>query len=196
METADFDHNVFSPDRSQQHAADRSLAVRFFVKAKQDADASAKEGRPIFKEYEYIQIMMPGDRTQVNIRPLSARDKERFAAQYENWKKNNSNEVLNGTPLEAWGLLSLAQIEEYRFFGIRTIEHMADLRDDIAGKIPGATILKQKAKAFIEIAKQEAPMKRVQEELDKRDAEIAALKNALAEQGAALQQLQQGRKQK
>lgn len=186
MQTAEFDHNDFS----KQNAGDEKLAVRFFIKAKQDSDLSAEAKRPIFKEHEYISVMVPGDRHQMVVRPVTDYDKSRFSKQYEHWKKTQSNELVIGTPLEAWGVLNLAQVEEYRYFGIRSIEQMADLRDDICSKIMGAVSLKQRAQQFMALAKDEAPMKKFQAELDKRDNEIATLRQAVEAQAAELAKLQ------
>jgi hypothetical protein len=188
MQTAEFNHEDFSTPR----AGDEKLAVRFFIKAKQDQMASQEAQRPIFKEHEYIQIMVPGDRNQTIVRPITPPDRERFAKQYAHWKTTQSNELVQGTPLEAWNTLSLAQIEEYRYFGIRTIEQMADLRDDVCQKITGATSLKQKAQVFMQLAKDEAPMKRVQAELDKRDNELETLRQAIADQAKIIAGLQAG----
>lgn len=182
MQTAEFDHRDFTTPRQ----GDDRLAIRFFVKAKQDGEASAREGRPIFKEVEYIQAMVPGDRNMANIRPVAPGDKVRFQKQYEHWKKTQSNDIVSGTLLEAWNILTLAQIEEYRYFGIRTIEQMAELRDDICAKIPGTQTLKQKAQAFLSMLKDEAPLRKVQAELDKRDEQIAALQKAVEEQAKEL----------
>ena len=177
-------------NQSFSSPADVKLRVRFFKKAAQDMEATQKEGRPIFMEVEYVQIMVAGDRDTVNVRPATWVDKQRFAKQYEDWKTKNSSEQLVGTPLEAWGVLSLAQIEEFRYFGVRTVEHIADLRDDLSQKIMGAQALKQRAGLFIQAGKEAAPMMKMQEELAKRDNDIDTLKKALAEQGAALQALQ------
>lgn len=183
MQVAEFDHNDFSRPR----AGDERLAVRFFVKAKQDPDLTAEAGGiPKFREHEYIQIMVPGDRNNIIARPLTDRDKDRFARQYEHWKKTQTNELVTGTPLEAWGILNLAQIEEYRYFGVRTIEQLGNLNDDICQKITGAVGLKQRAQTFLAMAKDEAPMKRVQAELDKRDNQIATLTAAVEEQSRLL----------
>lgn len=190
MQTADFNHEDFSKPR----AGDERLAIRFFIKAKQDGEASQKEGRPIFKEHEFIQIMIPGDRGHIIIRPVNDGDRGRFSKQYDHWKRTQSNDLVDGTPLEAWGIIGLAQIEEYKYFGIRTIEHMANIRDDLAAKITGTQILKQKAQVFLETAKGEAPMKKMAAELVKRDEEINTLKNALEEQGKILAELQAERK--
>lgn len=190
MQTADFNYEDFSKPR----AGDEKLAVRFFVKAKQDSEASREAGRPIFREHEYLQIIVPGDRNQAVVRPVSGQDKARFSKQYEHWRATQTNDITVGTPLEAWNLLTLSQIEEYKYFGVRTIEQMADLRDDTCQKITGATGLKQKAQAFLSIAKDAAPMKQVQIELDKRDIQISTMQAALDDQAKIIKQLQAGLK--
>lgn len=181
----EYDYTIHSTPK----AGDDKLAIRFFVKPMQDIEKSQEAKRPIFNDVEYIQIMVPGDRSNINQRPVSKGDKARFAAQYEHWKKTQAGELIIGTPLEAWGVLSLSQVEEYRYFGIRSVEQMADLNDGIAGKIMGATSLKQRAQNFVAIKKDEAPMARIQTELDKRDNEIATLTAALEAQGKELAQL-------
>jgi len=187
--TLEYNHEDFTKER----AGDEKLAIRFFKKARQNSEESAKHGRPIFTEEDYIQIMVPGDRTSTIVRPVGPQDLGRFHAQYEHWKKTNQEEQLLGTPLDAWGIMSLGQIEEYRYFGIRTIDQMAELRDDVCQKIMGATALKQKAIAFIALAKNEAPMRKVQEELDKRDLQISALQVAVDDQAKIIKQLQKAK---
>jgi hypothetical protein len=183
--TADFDVNDFAKPR----AGDERLAIRFFRKAKQDAEMTAKEGRPIFKEAEYIQIMVPGDRNAAHVRPVAPGDLIRFEKQYDHWKKTQSNDLMLGTPLDLMGL-TLAQVEEFRYFGIRSIEQMAELRDDVAGKIHGAQSLKQKAAKMLAAMKADAPIKQMNVELEKRDNEIATLRQAIEDQAALIKQLQ------
>ena len=185
--TLDYDHTLFSRPR----AGDERLAVRFFRKAKQDPDKTAVEGRPIFVEHDYIQVMVPGDRDSAHVRPIRPGDLIRFKAQYEHWKTTQNNEAVTGTPIDVLGL-SLAQVEEYRYFGVRTVEQMAELRDDICQKLMGATSLKQKAIAYLQIIKDEAPLRRVQVELDKRDSQIEALTKAVESQAEMIKQLQAG----
>lgn len=185
MDTLEYDFQVHSTPR----AGDDKLAIRFFVKAKQDPDLSLKEGRPIFKEIEYITIMVPGDRNAAHTRPVRPLDLQRFAKQYEHWKQTKSNDVMLGTPIDVLGL-SLAQVEEYRYFGVRTVEQMADLRDDVCQKMMGANSLKQKAVAYLALMKEEAPMKRVTAELEARDAKISTLEQAIAEQAEIIKKLQ------
>jgi len=183
-----FDSNV--NDFIEPRAGDEKLAIRFFTKAKQNTDESQKQGRPIFTEVDYIQIMVPGDRSNTIVRPITSQDQDRFKKQYDHWKTTQKDDAVIGTPLEAWGVMSLAQIEEYRYYGIRTIDQLADLRDDICQKIMGGTQLKQKAQAFLDAMKAEAPMKVMQAELAERDNEIESLKKALTDQGAILKDIQ------
>lgn len=189
LQQLDYDFQMHSTPK----AGDDKLAIRFFVKPRQDPEASQKEGRPIFKDVEFITIMVPGDRNAAHTRPVRPADQVRFSKQYDHWKKTQSNDLLNGTPLDVLGL-SLAQVEEYRYFGIRTVEQMADLRDDVTGRMMGAVQLKQKAAAYLDIMKSEAPMKRVTAELETRDKEIATLKKAIEDQGEIIKKLQAAKK--
>lgn len=185
METLEYDYTIHTRPR----AGDERLAVRFFRKAKQNPDKTAAEGRPIFDEFDYIQIMVPGDRGSAHVRPIRPADLVRFRQQYDHWKETQNNDMVSGTPIDVLGL-SLAQVEEYRYFGVRTVEQMAELRDDICQKLMGAINIKQKAIAYLQIIKDEAPLRKVQVELDKRDNEIEALKAAIAEQATMIKQLQ------
>lgn len=184
----EYDHEDFSKER----AGDEKLALRFFRKAKQNSEKTAVAGRPIFEEEDYIQIMIPGDRTSTIVRPVSPIDKARFGKQYEHWQRTQQEEMLQGTPLDAWGIMNLAQIEEYRYFGIRTIEQLASLRDDICQKIMGATALKQRAESFLQMAKDAAPMQAMQLELKKRDDTISGLQTQMEEMGKIIKKMEAG----
>lgn len=191
METLEYNHEDQAAFRPR--AGDEKLALRFFRKAAQDMEATQEAGRPIFKEVEFIQILVPGDKTSIVVRPVGQGDKLRFGQQYQNWLNANKSdaEVLIGTPLEAWNQLSLAQVEEFRYFGVRTVEHLSSLRDDVMLKMPGAIALKKKAITFLDAAKEAAPLSKMQAMLDVRDNELAALRNALKEQGDKIAALQQ-----
>jgi len=173
METFEYDPQEFIPGDNKR--GDERLAVRFFRKAIRDDAASVADGVMRFKEVEMIQIMVPGDRDNVVIRGAGEGDKRRFSKQYDEWKRNETSEQLIGTPLELWGRLSLPQIEEYRYLGVRTVEQMADLKDDVCMKLPGTLELKRKAAAFVQLQKEEAPLRKVQSELEQRDTTIAEL---------------------
>jgi hypothetical protein len=192
LQTFEGDQHEFMRAR----AGDEKLAVRFFTKAMQDSDQTAIQGRPIFKEFDYIQIVIPGDRSNTIVRPISVQDVDRFQKQYDHWKRTKEEEMLQGTPLDAWGIMNLAQIEEYRYFGVRTIDQMATLSDDICGKIMGATPLKQRAIQFLALAKEGAPLKAMNAELVKRDQQIADLTQAVKDQAEELKAMRESKKGK
>lgn len=185
MGTLEYDYQDFHRPR----AGDDKLAIRFFRKARQDPDKSVEEGRPIFVEQDYIEIVVPGDRSSIIVRPVKAGDAQRFAQQYAHWKATQTNMEAEGTPLEAWGKLNLAQIEEYRYYGVRTVEHLADLRDDVVIKIPGTHELKRRAQEFISMAKDSAPLQKMMAELETRDNKIETLEKAIQEQAELIKQL-------
>lgn len=185
METFNEDVELFT----KESKGDDRLAVRFFVKPARDDEKSQAEGRMVFKDVEYVQIMVPGDRDNILIRPAGEGDKRRFGKQYDDWKRNNKEESLVGTPLDLWGRLSLSQIEEFRYIGVRTVEQLAELNDNAMLRMPGASELKRKAAAFVQAAKDEAPMRHLQAEIEKRDAQDKARDaemQAMKEQLAAL----------
>ena len=79
MQSLDYDYTDHTD--SQQEEADRSLLVKFYHHSVKSERESSIEGRPVFKEKEYIDIRVPGQRDSV-IRPASQRDKDRFPRHY------------------------------------------------------------------------------------------------------------------
>jgi hypothetical protein len=188
MDTYNEDVELFTKERK----GDERLAVRFFRKAARDDVKSDAEGRMVFKDVEYIQIMVPGDRDNVIVRPAGEGDKRRFGQQYEDWKRNEGAEqMVIGTPLEMWGRLSVSQIEEFRYIGVRSVEQLAELNDGAMLKMPGAVEFKRKAQAFIQAQKDEAPMRKLQAELESRDQALAQQGQQIRDQGEALENMRE-----
>lgn len=181
MQTAEFDVNSF--EHSAQSEEDKKLLVKFYVKPVQDRQESIKEGRPIFKDVEYIDIKIPGDRTGGVARPASYQDKQRFAAHYDAFKKRIEMPI-EGTPLAEWPLITRSLAEELAFYNVKTVEHLASMSDAHSGKFMGLNSLKAKAKIWLEQAGEEAKAHELQEQLLERDERIA-------EQAKQIEQLQQ-----
>lgn len=177
---AGFDMTEDAIGNAGRFAKDQNLYVRFYSHPKQDPVKSAAEGRPIFHDTEYVSIMVPGDKTSIIERPATDRDKERFVKHYQAFK-SDTDEVLDGTPLAAWPGLTRSQVEELRYFNIRTVEQLASVSDTHAQKFMGINLLRRKAEAYIEAAKGNAPAEKLAAELEMRDNEITALKQAVEE---------------
>jgi len=128
---------------------DGKLYAVFFKDVVKDEGQSEEMGRPIFRDTEFVRIVAPGDKTNVVVRPARTDDKQRFARQYEAFKRGDAEQIV-GTPLAQWPLMTRAQVEEFRYFGVLTVEHLASLRDDVKMKMPGALDLSKRASAWLE----------------------------------------------
>jgi predicted RecB family nuclease len=108
-------------------------------------------------------------------RPLSQQDVFRFQERYNKWKAGQE-EAVTGTPLSALPGMNASKVEEYKFFKIITVEQLADANDNLGGKFMSFQQDKQRAKAFMEVAANNAPIEKMNAELQKRDAEIENLR--------------------
>ena len=155
-------------------AGDDRLFVQFYRKPVLHPGASREAGRAIYKETDFIKIMVPGDKLSVIDRPVDEIDRRRFAAKYEKWLAGAGN-VVEGTPLVSLPKMTPAKAEEYKFFNLMTVEQLADAPDSLGQKFMGFHEDKRSAKAFIELAKGNAPIEKMNEELKARDSKIEEL---------------------
>ena len=166
-------------DSQQQQKMDDTLLVRFFIKPFKDGAESMKQGRPVFKDKEYIEIRIPGQRDAI-CRPATPRDIARFQRHYDAYKSRTDGELEEGTPLAEWPAISRSQVEELSFFNVRTVEQLVAMSDQNAARFKGIHGLQAKAKEFLELAEEVAAASKLKSELAKRDEEIAELKKAVA----------------
>lgn len=159
--------------------ANAGLLVTFYSYTSKDDERTRAEGRPCFKNVDYVRIEIPGDRSTVIDRPASDFDKRRFSRQYRAYTENRE-QVDDGTPLTEWPAIDKAIIEELRFFKIRTVEQLASVSDVNAQSMPGLHTLRDKAKAYLELIKGNAPFEKMQAELTSRDAKIQVLEQQIA----------------
>lgn len=138
------------------------------------------EGRLICEEIEYIEIVTPGDKTNIVDRPVRDSDRRQFARQYQAWKAGD-NEQLTGTPLSAWPGVTRAQVEELGYFKIRTVEQLASVSDGNLMQVGPIRALRQRAQDFISVAAGSAPIEAMRAQMQAKDAEMAALKLQVAE---------------
>lgn len=178
-----------------RYAGDHKLYVVFFMHPHKDEEKSLEEGRPMYKDEEYVRIMVPGDKDSVVIRPAREMDIGRFPKQYDAFKKGEG-EILEGTPLKAWPMITRSRVEELKFFGVRTVEDLAELADVHVQKFMAVGLLKEQAKAYIQQAKEAAPLVQLNAALDAKDGEISALTQAVDELKEMVTDLQKVKKGK
>jgi len=165
---------------SDEQGADSRLQVRFYKKPIQQEQESIDAGRPIYKEFDFVHICVAGDTlTEIDTYALQ-NHKTRFPVQWANYMNRQGayDEEVVGTPVAEWPLVSKSQAEELRAMKFQTVESIANASDQqlqrigmAAGMSPYA--FRDKAKAFLNLATTAA-------ETDKREHEINALKQELA----------------
>lgn len=181
MDTLEYDHTLFSrPD-----AGDESLVAFFYMGVTKNEAKSIEEGRHIFDDQEYVKIIIPGDKNNLIDRPASVQDKRRFAKQYALFKEGRSEEdQISGTRLTEWPFLSRGQCEELRYLQIRTVEQLAEVRDDITSRVPGLTNLKKNAQVWLGKSKSAAEAAKITKQIDDQAREIETLRQVVKEMGA------------
>jgi len=181
---ADFDVEDFE----HRNAGDKSVYVKFYVRPFLDEAESAKEGRPIYKDRDYVEIRTPGNQTNIIQRPVTDMDKQRFRASYAAFKAGDTEQVI-GTPLAETPWITRSQVEELAYLRIRTLEQLANVGDDVCTRIPGLFKLKQRAQAAIERAEKTAPFIAMQAENEAMRNRLEAMETTIAEQAAIIKRL-------
>lgn len=153
---------------------DEHLLVKFFTHPRLDNTKSEEEGRPIYVDTPYIQIMAPGNKDSIVVRPATRDDKQRFAEHYRKYQAREDQDAVEGTLLEEWPGISRSQVEELKFLNVRTVEQLANLSDSNAQNIMGVHLLKDKAKKYLEEAGGNA-LKEAQEMIAQLNARLQTL---------------------
>lgn len=159
---------------------DAKLIVRFFEKPRQNAARSREEGRPIFDMADYIEISVPGDRDNNVIRPANDMDKARFPIHWNRYKALQSQEEV-GTPLSAWPLIRPDQLEELAYFKIKTVESLAGMADGNIPPVMGMLELRQRARDFLESAKDAGLLGKMRQQMEEQAAHIQQQKMIIDE---------------
>lgn len=166
----------------------KRLSASFFLEAVEDPEQSAAQGRPIYREEEWVRIMVPGDTSNIVVRSVRPVDKELYAQQYAAFKSRQEQPVV-GTPLDKVPFLSRARVMEFNAIGLKTAEQVRDMSDTIASKFMDAHGIRKRLGDFLLAAADGAPMEKLQSELASRDAKIAELMTAIESQGEKIDQL-------
>ena len=169
-------------DFSRPGAGDEKLFVIFYKGVQHDEGASTEAGRPIYRDVDMVRIYTPGDRNNVVDRPVRDSDKSRWPKQYAAFRSGADEAAqLIGTPLTDWPGVGRAMSEELRYFGIRTVEQLADATDAAAMKVPGLYQLKKAAVIWLDRSKATAEAMKATAELERAQAQREADQRTISE---------------
>ena len=172
---------------------DSRLAVKFYKRPVELKNESIAQGRPIFQEFDFIKILVPGDALTEIDTYVSDAHKTRFPIQWANYmNRQGSEESFSGTPITEWPQVSASQAEELKGIKFHTVESVAHCSDQqlqrigmIAGMSPHN--FRERAKTFLNLAEESAGISKREEEITQLKEENAKIK---AETDAKLAQMQ------
>lgn len=163
---------------------DKRLHATFYSRAVPNRFRTQEEGRPVYEQKDYIRLMVPGDRNYELDVPATDHYQQRFPDQWSRYKRGQG-ESMDGTPLESWPALNVAQVAELRAMNVATVDQLAVMPDQLAQKMMGNFKLREKAQAFLEASKGTAQASKLEAELKKRDDDIAQMREQIAALTAA-----------
>jgi len=169
-----------NPDFAGARNPNDMLAVEFYDHAALDKWETEKTGIKTFRpECPFVRISIPGNNLNTVERPAEVGDTKRFPREwlvYQMSKGGLNNAGAAGWSIDEWEELndeSRRQLKYLRFF---TVEQIASANDiQVQGIGMGGQGLREKAKAAVAARNGKA----ANEEVAKRDAEIADLKAKL-----------------
>jgi hypothetical protein len=189
MQEADYGQTAMAMGgNSNRYSGDESLLVRFYMHPCQDKAATVAEGRPIFKEVPYVHIMQPGNKESIIHRKATDMDKHRFAEHFRKFEARESQESTDGTPLIEWPGVTRSQAEELKFWNVVTVEQLVGMSDTNAQNFRGMGELRKRAKAFLEVSKENAGA----EALAAAERKNVELTEAMADMAKRLEALEDG----
>ena len=153
--------------------------VEFYMESVEFKAESEKAGRPIFKEVPFVRIQHPGDRLNVLEVKADEHYRRKYAPQWRQFEAGLKGEVI-GTPLAQWPQITKSQCKEAEYFGVRTVENLAEVNDAALQRMGmGWMELRKKARDYLAAAAGQAPISALQAENERLRQEFEALKASL-----------------
>lgn len=181
-------HNFAVGPGAEELTAQQNKGVTpvFFTTLVPDPAKTAAEGRPMFKEQTVALLHVAGDpynRVPVELSVAA----ERFPVHYEKWLKTKEERHIDGTPLRQWPLLSALEVAEFEALNIFNVEGLSGVSDANINRHPSLRAWREKAKAFLEHAKDSAAITKYAAENERLTADVADLRAQIARLAAQIE---------
>jgi hypothetical protein len=178
-ESVEYDTNDFNNENDT-----KGVYAKFYISPLKNETLSAEQGRPVYEDKEFIEILASGNSNNIIRRKASDMDRQRFRAAYAKFKEGDAEQLV-GTPLSEVSWVSRSQVEELAYMKCRTVEQLANIMDQACTGVPGLYDLKRKATAWLLKTEGEAPFTALAKENEDLRSELEALKNTVKELAAA-----------
>lgn len=189
-----------------QYKTDDGSALRIFVEPARNNFLSEQEGRAIFDEVTYVEVISPGSRDSTPIFEVKRvfatemnRSEPKFGLKYAEYRKYiedfEANEArdatLAGTPLSQWPEMARTMAASLKSHGIFTVEGLAGLADSKLSIVgPDGRTWRAKAEAFIANAKGNAAATALAAEVERMKVEAADKDTQIAQLAARVRELE------
>lgn len=165
-------------------AMNKGIQPIFFIEPVEDKAASEREGVVRFRDEERVRLIVAGDMFNQPVHPVDEDIKKRFADHYARWQADRTQKHIEGTPLRHWALLSPTTIAEFEASGVFSIENVRDLSDANISKFHDGRIWREKAKAWLDQAKDSGTATRLAAENERLRESVERLERTVADLAA------------
>lgn len=119
-----------------RYGDDNSLHVTFYKETVYQEAASAAEGHPVYKDFDYVHIVLAGGKSEIR-RPVKLiddaqhpADPRRFPSAWAHFQNINTT-AHDGFPLEQCPFLPKAEIMGLKAGGVLSVEQLANIPDSV-----------------------------------------------------------------
>lgn len=159
---------------------------RFMTKPVHMAFLSEKEGRPIYEDRSYVEIISPGMAKSIPCEEVTEDHKSRWPREWEAFQKG-LDLAATGTPLEQWPQMTPSTVMTLKALNIRTVEELSTINDAAIQNLgTGGREMREKAKRFLALAESSAPMEEAVARAEKAEADRDYFKGELDKLAARL----------
>lgn len=147
-----------------------------------------------YEYLEYCRIHTPGPPVSIVDKPVDARVRREYHAEYRFWK-DNQEQRFAGIPVEEWPIVQGDEVTDLKSRAFHTVESIAEASAPAIGQLGrwGAE-LQEKAKAYLAALKDSAVTMHQAEQLAKLREENEYLKLELEELKAAVKEINSKKK--
>ena len=187
----------------QYKTADGS-AVRVWRDVAKNNYQSEQQGRAVFDEVIYVEVISPGSRGSTPVfeverffakesgfPPRRTHHYEQYEPMIEAFKKGDEEAGMSGTPLKEWPEISRSMAATLKAAKIFTVEGLANIADGQLSAIgPEGRTLREKALAFLAVSKDSAVVTKLVGELEAAKADLAMKDEQIKELAAKIDDIQ------
>lgn len=148
----------------------------------------SEAGYPVYKDVEYVQIVIPGDKNSLYRQPATDQHKKRFPMAYAAFLAREKKPVLEGMPIEQWPQVTRSEALTLKAANIPTVEALAAVHDGHVDKLgQQGREWRAKAQAFIALAKDTAAGQKIAAENEDLKNQMADMQRQIKDLAGQLQ---------